>query len=608
MRGKAVLVVAVLSLVAAPPALAQDGSITSFDGTKIVYHWFPAEGLEPGQTAPTVLSGPGWSQAGDSNPDSATDNLFGGIGNGPLRKAGYNVLTWDPRGFGASGGTVTVDSPDAEGRDVQGLISEVAAKPEALLDGPGDPRAGMVGPSYGGGIQLVTAGIDDRLDAIVPDIAWNSLRTSLYKDDTFKGGWGTALYSLGKVMGTLDPHIDSAYTAGTTTGKISDADRDWFASRGPGDALVSKIRIPTFLTQGTADTLFTLQEAVRNYGILRGNGVPVKMLWFCGGHGACLTPAGPAVLEQNVLAWLGRWLKRDTSVDTGPRFDWVDQDGTRASVADYPPAAASPIVATGSGTLPLVPGPGTGLAIASAPAPTALSVPVKLPSSPASVVAAPKLTLSYSGTAAPAGTTIYAQIVDDATGIVLGNQVTPLPLTLDGRTRTLERPLEIVSALAKPGATWSLQLFAASNVYDAQRSAGEVTFSAIRLEIGTADTGTPPPGPSGAAPKRPSLRVKIGRLSAKKRTGAARVVVAPVDGEVRNVVVSLVDKRGTSFAAAPSQTLAKRTRFVLKPSRAMKPGVYRVVAAGFRPDGTALRKKSNVRKPKPPRRRKTSRS
>jgi hypothetical protein len=35
----------------------------------------------------------------------------------------------------------------------------------------------------------------------------------------------------------------------------------------------------------------------------------------------------------------------------------------------------------------------------------------------------------------------------------------------------------------------------------------------------------------------------------------------------------------------------------------MSPGVYRVVASGFRPDGTAVKKKTNVRKPKPPRRR-----
>ena len=602
MRGVTVLVVAVLCLAAAPVALAEDGTVKSFDGTSIAYHFFPAESLKPGERAPTVLKGPWWSQGGDTSPDSASENLFGDIGNGALRKAGYNVLTWDPRGFGKSEGTVTVDAPDAEGRDVEALIGFVATRPEALLDGPGDPRVGMVGPSYGGGIQFVTAGIDDRLDAIVPDIAWNSLQTSLYKDDTFKGGWGNALYSLGKANGRLDPHIDSAYQSGQSTGKISAADRDWFISRGPGDALVRRIRIPTLLTQGTVDTLFTLQEATRNYAILRNNGVPVKMVWFCGGHGACFTPAGPAVLETAALAWLGRWLKRDTKVDTGPRFDWVDQDGKRATASDFPLAAGAPLTATGSGTLPLIPGPGAGAAVASTAQPTPVTVPITLPSAPTPLVGAPKLTLSYTGTASPADTRVCAQIVDDATGIVLGNQVTPLPLTLDGRARTLARPLEMVSALAKPGQTLSLQLFAASNVYDAQRSAGSVTFSSIRLELPTADVAKAPPGyPAAARVKAASLSVKVGRLSRKKPKGAARVVVSPANGTVRNVVVSLVDRTGQSFAASAPQLVTKRVRLRLKPSRAMAPGVYRVVASGFRPDGSAVRKKKNVRKPKPPR-------
>jgi ABC-2 type transport system ATP-binding protein len=67
-----------------------------------------------------------------------------------------------------------VDSPDFEGRDVQALIDFVARQPEARLDGPGDPRIGMSGPSYGGGIQIVTAAIDGRVDAITPTIAWNA--------------------------------------------------------------------------------------------------------------------------------------------------------------------------------------------------------------------------------------------------------------------------------------------------------------------------------------------------------------------------------------------------------------------------------------------------
>ena len=227
---------------------------------------------------------------------------------GVFRRAGYNVLTWDPRGFGQSGGTVQVDSPEYEGRDVQALIDYVARQPEAQLDRAGDPRVGMSGASYGGGIQLVTAAIDSRLDAIAPVIAWHSLVTSLYKAQSPKSGWGSALFALGVEgstipgipageTGNLDPHITSAYTSGLAYGQFSDEDVQWFAARGPG-ALVQRIRIPTLLIQGTVDTLFTLDEAITNYRILRANKVPTKMIWFCGGHGACLTDAGPARLRR----------------------------------------------------------------------------------------------------------------------------------------------------------------------------------------------------------------------------------------------------------------------------------------------------------------------
>ena len=141
-----------------------------------------------------------------------------------MRRAGYNVLTWDPRGFGASGGTAEVDSPKFEGRDVSALIDYVARQPEAQLDERGDPRVGMAGGSYGGGIQLVAAAIDHRIDAIVPDIAWNSLETSLGKNDTVKSGWGLALYAASAAAGArLDPEIVSERDARRPARSMQDA-------------------------------------------------------------------------------------------------------------------------------------------------------------------------------------------------------------------------------------------------------------------------------------------------------------------------------------------------------------------------------------------------
>src|SRR3712207_5879925 len=176
----------------------------------------------------------------------------------------------------------------------------------------------MHGPSYAGGIQNITAAIDGRVDAITPTIAWHSLLTSLYKEETIKGGWAALLYAgglpsataegavspAGMQTGSLDPHIHSAFVSGASTGRLSAEDRDWFESRGPA-GLVRDIRVPTLIVQGTVDTLFTLDEAITNYGIARATGVPVKMVWFCGGHGACMTGSGEAGhVERAVVAWL----------------------------------------------------------------------------------------------------------------------------------------------------------------------------------------------------------------------------------------------------------------------------------------------------------------
>src|SRR4051812_715845 len=274
------------ALTFAAPALARDATVTSFDGTKINAHFFPSGG---GGVAPTVMLGAGWASAGAIDENGGDGPALGYTGVGTLRNAGYNVLTWDPRGFGSSEGTAEVNSPDFEGRDTQALIDFVAAQPEAQLDAPGDPRLGMSGASYGGGIQLVTAALDPRVDAIVPVIAWHSLVTSLFKSQTPKTGWANLLYVVAQPH-SLDPHITSANTASQAGKPTSAADEAFFASRGPGD-LVGRIKVPTLLIQGTVDTLFTPQEAIDNYKVLRRNGVPVKMLWFCGGAGP--RPAKP---------------------------------------------------------------------------------------------------------------------------------------------------------------------------------------------------------------------------------------------------------------------------------------------------------------------------
>ena len=100
------------------------------------------------------------------------------------------------------------------------------------LDTPGDPRIGMVGGSYGGGIQLVTAATDCRNNAIVPTIAWHSLVASLDEADTFKSGWANILSNLSS-SDHVAPEVTAAQTTSNVTGTITPAQRQWFAAPGP---------------------------------------------------------------------------------------------------------------------------------------------------------------------------------------------------------------------------------------------------------------------------------------------------------------------------------------------------------------------------------------
>jgi ABC-2 type transport system ATP-binding protein len=71
--------------------------------------------------------------------------------------------------------------------------------------------------------------------------------------------------------------------------------------------------------------------------------------------------------------------------------------------------------------------------------------------------------------------------------LVLGNQVTPIPVTLDGTTRTANIPLEMVAHTLAPGQTVTLQIVASAVEYQTLWSSGELKVSNIKLTLPTAD-------------------------------------------------------------------------------------------------------------------------
>ena len=483
---------------------ARSFRVTSFDGTRIFVNFMPAEGLKAGESAPTVLNGPGLGLPGSTTLELDIDSFLPNdvVGIGALRDAGYNVVTWDPRGEWRSEGIMTLDSPDYEGRDMSHIISYLATLPEVALDGVNDPKIGMTGASYGGGIQLATAAIDHRVDAIVPTIAWNNLRDVLFPRAAVNSGWGTILPAvLALTLAREHPRIFPVAIQGVLFGIADESDIELITDLGFQDQ-IGDITAPTLLIQGTVDTLFTLEQAHTNALALIEAGTTTKVVWYCGGHGACLSDYnnGDVVIDRT-LDWLDRYVKGDENIDTGAQFEWVDQNGDWYSADEYPVTQGTPVVAerTDRRTLPFFPliggsGPNP-LIITRGLIPALLGLPsaavavnavnLRVPDATelTHIVGAPEITLTYSGS----GTAehVYAQIVDNRTGLVLGNHATPIPVVLDGESRTVTFSMEQVAHTLQPGQSVTVQIVTSTAKFLNFYSWGAITVEGMSVSLPT---------------------------------------------------------------------------------------------------------------------------
>jgi ABC-2 type transport system ATP-binding protein len=310
------------------PAYSHErGCILSFDGTPIVYNLFEPPNPKPGSLY-AVLEGPGWSGGGATTPNAG------------LIKAGFAYLTWDPRGFGQSGGTAMTDAPEWEGRDVSALIDHVlTGRPEIAVNRGGKggqpryyndtrqhntvgkPAVGMIGGSYGGAIQLATAAYDDRVKAIVPAMTWSDLNYALWPNGVAKLAWTRFLYQLG-LTNSLSSHAQAIATGGASgdgglqlggldsghqegavkadaTGAADAEMLEWGAKRsvlaGYRDAMPNRApNVPTLVIQSAADTLFNLTDGWNTFRRVKARNprLPVKMLAVCSGHVLCSPGSG----------------------------------------------------------------------------------------------------------------------------------------------------------------------------------------------------------------------------------------------------------------------------------------------------------------------------
>ncbi|WP_327359037.1 CocE/NonD family hydrolase [Streptomyces sp. NBC_01304] len=397
---------------AAAPAHATDAATGQFTVTALKFT------VDAGGTTCTVdadLYRPAGADRAHPVPAILTTNGFGGSkadgSTDATAKAfaqrGYAALAYSGLGFGKSGCPISLDDPRIDGKAASRLIDFLAGKRAAddgtkadfvTKDGKGDPRVGMIGGSYGGAIQLATAAVDRRVDALVPMITWNDLAYSLDPNNTaqtsgvssdtpgaYKYQWTNGFFLIGEAQGLLNPSLDPSrlgasgclhFVAGACeTKRLLDAKRYPtgrtaemlnFARGTSPVSYVNRVKAPTLLVQGQADSLFNLNEATATYKQLKAAGTTTKMIWQSWGHSGGLTdPAtgelnlGQGNLEtsyvgKRILAWFDRYLQKHKGTDTGPEFayyrDWksaTDAYGTAARL----PATNQKLYLSGDGKL-----------------------------------------------------------------------------------------------------------------------------------------------------------------------------------------------------------------------------------------------------------------
>ena len=294
---------------------------------------------QPGVPQPAILLAHGF---GGTKADSAPIAQ-------QLARRGYTVLTYTARGFGDSGGLIHLGNPTYEGRDAVRMIDTAAERPEVAKAGD-DPVIGVAGASYGGAAALLAAGLDQRVDAIVPAFTWNSLTQALVPqyavnaapvsladidpaDETgvFKQRWAGVFFLSGLSDGApsqgdgrsplcgrfandlCQEYLQTALTGTPSPGLVNVLDRSSM------DRVLSRITAPTLLLQGESDTLFTLDQADANFRGLPAS-TPAAMAWVAGGHDGGIDLE--ALLPQ-LEGWFDRYLKRDESASAPPAFSAV---------------------------------------------------------------------------------------------------------------------------------------------------------------------------------------------------------------------------------------------------------------------------------------------
>lgn len=311
----------------------------STEPVQICYSIFRPKGADRQHRVPMIMHSHGWGGSRTKDPAAFEKWL----------DAGYGVLSFDQRGFGESGGQAHVENPDFEGHDVRNLIRLVSRLGWVEQDGPGDPRMGAIGGSYGGGYQFLAAFESLRtrgkpvLDALAPEITWFDLTQSLAPERVVRTEWALALSAAATASDALPHDIYKALVEGAATGTWPDGSIPgtenlvkFFRRNGPKWHVDHgrRLDIPVLLGQGSTDGLFNLQQGIANWqnSITRDARRESIFVAYNGGH------VLPSVFPQGVNVTsdpCSKELAGGTFSDLALRFMDEKLKGKRTGLTGY---------------------------------------------------------------------------------------------------------------------------------------------------------------------------------------------------------------------------------------------------------------------------------
>lgn len=260
--------------------------VVASDGTHIrmtVYQ--PA--LKKGETAPLLIHAHGFELGRMERPLSIYGQLLI-AGKASLRAwdDGYWVISYDSRGMGDSQGKVALMDPTKEPKDVSTII-DWALKNLSISQKNEKPLIGMIGESYGGGVQMSATLQEPRITALIPITTWYDLRTALFPDGVPKTDWlmflGVVGYSLGplqmdhgavkssikEILGNGDPAFLNRLYNNSLAAHCDDTE-------GPqADAL---------LIQGLNDVLFPFNQALKARACFLSHHYDARLIAIEHGH------------------------------------------------------------------------------------------------------------------------------------------------------------------------------------------------------------------------------------------------------------------------------------------------------------------------------------